>query len=347
MFKLISSYDYQQTLISKIKDAHKYVYIQAMAIEFTSDLESLVDAIISASVRGIEVKINIDWYSKMYTGSHINKYPIVRDSLKMKVDNINRENKKYINMLIENNVKITYINKPVPLIGEYIPFVGRNHMKFILIDDSIFIGGINISKNAFLYVDFMVECQNSRLHASMIQIFENEKTNILSENKEIQILEDTDLLVDAGRIGQSLIYKRSLDLIDNATRSIEYISQFHPSIDILYAMMKAQKRGVDIKIITYDKKFANNKIINGIDNSLFYLFSNKINVKYHNEKYVHAKLIITDIDKDKGGTAIFGSHNFSPFGVFFATAEIALKTTHTPLVQDLHNWYMDTYNKIS
>jgi hypothetical protein len=46
------------------------------------------------------------------------------------------------------------------------------------------------------------------------------------------------------------------------------------------------------------------------------------------------------IDKGKGSErAIFGSHNFSTFGVLFGTKEISLLTRNKQVIDMLYLWY--------
>ena len=343
MFKIVKSDTYKQALIAKIKKAQSRIYIQAMAIEFTEDISSIIDELINAKKKGVDVRINIDWYSRMYTSSHINKYPLLLKTRKNMIEKVKKENNTYIQKLLDADIQIIYINKPKYKISEYIPYIGRNHMKFILIDDCVFIGGMNISQRSFKNVDFMAESNNLMLKDTILKIFTNNHT--LYNNSEIPISSDSSLLVDVGTFGNSIIYKKALESIKSSKSSIRYISQFLPNFDILKALNEAAKRSVDVSIITYDKRLASQKFANKIDHLLFALSKKNLSVMYNKDRYVHAKLLL--IDENDNGTALFGSHNFSPFGVYFKTAEIAISTKNKECIDDLNNWYASIKDNIS
>ena len=83
-----------------------------MAIEFTEDISSIIDELINAKKKGVDVRINIDWYSRMYTSSHINKYPLLLKTRKNMIEKVKKENNTYIQKLLDADIQIIYINEP-------------------------------------------------------------------------------------------------------------------------------------------------------------------------------------------------------------------------------------------
>ena len=336
MYTIVNAEDYFYTLYKRIKESKDRIYIQAMFIEFSLHNKILSDEIISAAKRGVKIYINIDWYSKMYTGKQMNKLPILnkdkRDlTYKIRMDNL-REIQR---MKKEDNIDIYYLNKPTSVFGEYIPFVGRNHMKFTIIDNCVYVGGTNLSVGSFSNIDFMMECSNKTLIDNIISLFFENRSNRAYLNGEIKITNDTTLLIDSGKVGESIIYNSTLDLTQNSQKSIRYISQFLPDFSLLKKMKQAQRRGVSVDIITYHKKIALSKAKSKVEELIFNFSKEDLKASYI-KKYVHAKLLIID-----DLYTIFGSHNFSKFGVVFGTQEIAIQSANPLLISSLNNWVDD------
>ena len=332
MYTIINAEDYFYSLYKRIKESKDRVYIQAMSIEFSLHNKIISDEIISAAKRGVKVYINIDWYSKMYTGKQMNKLPIVNKDKRNFTYKIKMENMQEIQRMKKENVDIAYLNKPTSVLGEYIPFVGRNHMKFTIIDNCIYIGGANLSVQSFSNIDFMMESCNKKLIDCAINLFFDNRSNRTSIVSSMQIAKDTTLLIDSGKSGDSVIYDDSLNLVSNSQKNIKYVSQFLPDFSLLKKMKQAKKRGVSVDIITYQKGLAFSKAKGKIEQLLFNIFSEDLNAS-HIKKYVHAKLLIID-----DLYTVFGSHNFSKFGVLFGTQEIAIKSTNPNLILSLNSW---------
>ena len=332
MYTIINAEDYFYTLYKKIREAKDYIYIQAMSVEFSLHNKIISDEIIESAKRGVKVYINIDWYSKMYTGKQMNKLPIINKGKRDLTYKIRLENLREIQKMKKVNVDIAYLNRPNNTFGEYIPFIGRNHMKFTIVDNCIYIGGTNLSVDSFSNIDFMMEsCNKKLINSSITLFFENRNIRSLHPSK-IQIANDTSLLIDSGKIGDSIIYRNSLDLTDKAQKSIKYVSQFLPDFELLKKMKQAKRRGVSVDIMTYHKGMALSKVKGRVEQLLFNIFSEDLSATQI-KKYVHAKLLIID-----NINTIFGSHNFSKFGVLFGTKEIAINSTNPDLILSLNNW---------
>jgi hypothetical protein len=97
-------------------------------------------------------------------------------------------------------------------------------------------------------------------------------------------------------------------------------------------MKQAKRRGVSVDIMTYHKGMALSKVKGRVEQLLFNIFSEDLSATQI-KKYVHAKLLIID-----NINTIFGSHNFSKFGVLFGTKEIAINSTNPDLILSLNNW---------
>ena len=340
MFKTIPSEEYLENITNLIKKSKNTIYIQAMYFCFDDSLKGFVEELIGAKKRGVDVKLNIDNYSVPYNNGH--KYLIhIKKENRIKCVSAASKSKNYLNMLIENGVDINFINqyKYGKFLSEYIPFLGRNHMKITLIDDVSFIGGINFSSKSFNYSDFMIRTENKDMLSALKKIFIDNRDNKKQNDKKIKINDRNILLVDSGKARQSIIYESSIECINNAKESIRYISQFFPDFKILDALENAVNRGVNVEIITHSNEIAEKKYRHKIEKILFNISNSNISNVYENsDRYIHAKMMI--IDKDTSSpSVILGSHNFSTFGVLFGTAEISIYSKEKDLISELYIWY--------
>lgn len=132
------------------------------------------------------------------------------------------------------------------------PFAGRSHIKFTVINDTAYVGGCNLSKN--WGIDFMVRFKD---HKTVTWIYDfiisvNQKGNpadvLNDKDLRIPLDKETDLLVDAGRKGQSLIYEEALNLIDQAKEWIVLTCQFFPGRTTAEHVVAAERRGVKVTV---------------------------------------------------------------------------------------------------
>jgi phosphatidylserine/phosphatidylglycerophosphate/cardiolipin synthase-like enzyme len=207
------------------------------------------------------------------------------------------------------------------------PFAGRSHIKFTVINDTAYLGGCNLSKTWGL--DLMVRLKDQSTITWMYDFITSviQKGNVATvlDNKDIRIPLDkaTDMLVDAGRPGQSLIYGEALNLIDQAEKWIVLTCQFFPGRTTAEHIVAAQKRGVNVTVY-FDPIWSRAPVLR----APHWLAEKQERKKYPAELFehrlpkglprLHAKLIATE------QAAMIGSHNYVVPGVTYGTAEAAI-----------------------
>lgn len=340
MYELIPSEKYLDDLLSFSKKAKERIYIQAMHVVFNDKFSEFINELILAKKRGVDVRLNIDDYSKVYNSLghrylHISKKKI------SKCQKDATKSRFYIDKLLRAGVDVLFINeyKYNKKLAEYIPFLGRNHMKITVIDDISYIGGINLSSKSLNYIDFMLRTDNKSLLDALLDLFFKSRNNINFNDYKINLDLGDALLVDSGKTYKSIIYDTVLKEIYDSKDSILYISQFLPDFKILKALKFAHSRGVDVNIITHASYVSEKKYRTFIEHSMFNFSNLNIrNIYLSKDRYVHAKMVIIDKGKESE-KAIFGSHNFSTFGVLFGTKEISLLTRNKQIIDMLYLWY--------
>lgn len=231
-------------------------------------------------------------------------------------------------------VKVVVTNKPQrPFIN---PFSGRSHIKLAVINDVVYVGGCNLSRVDD--IDEMVRWQDKKT-ADWLYKFEQDVIMLGSRRPVMQdkdrtliINADTELIIDSGVKGQSLIFEKALRLIDEAESSIFITCQFFPNSLTAKHLLDAHRRGVNVKILyNHPSKHGAHRIlqrlviVNEQSKLPKVLFREQLPKEAN---FLHAKVIVTD----KG--TILGSHNYIAAGVNFGTAEIAVLSHDTEFGQE-------------
>ena len=211
-------------------------------------------------------------------------------------------------------------------------FKGRSHIKHAIINDRLYIGGCNLYNRRD--IDIMVGWENAEvadwLYHITERIIETGNVRTALEGKDIRKRVDstTELLIDAGRPGQSAIYKDALALIDEAVGSLYMTCQYLPNNPTMKHLQAAYVRGVPIDL------YYNHPSKHQLPRSLPHyglLWHARLRLPaslrekqlLKSQPFLHAKLISSD------KSTMIGSHNYVKVGVDFGTAEIAL-LSHNP-----------------
>lgn len=318
MVKLVTSKRYSTVVVDAINNAQKRVFVLALIIQQSKDTTEIMTALTRASHRGVDVQVMADFSTYSYTHGH-KPSTIYAKSMRVATDMVNR--------LRSSGAHFTWLGMQQPFV-----FAGRTHSKWIVCDDQVFaFGGIN------LYADFKQD------HDFMFMFESAELAELITtEHRSIQAASTVDaaylsssidttygtVLIDGGIPFDSLIYRRSLELIDSA-QSVLMVTQYCPTgklahkiKDIPYSVYfnHPSRDLLTNALITTGKK------LSGIINS------------YTGSSYIHAKFMIVT-HKNGSKTAITGSHNFISYGGILGTREISLETTNPRIIAGLELFY--------
>lgn len=315
--------------------AKRSIYIQTMNFENGEVLKQIGSVLEQKASEGVRVRIHADWVAQRFVHGQLRLLPnvIVNNKERSYAEFIHRKNDEMRSHLQKKGVSIIETNSPI-LIPKIVPPLRRNHIKLYIIDEEIaWMGGINLLDNGFKNIDFMVKFADKKYVSAFSRQFFMINSKRPADDYRQKIGEDSTLFVDSGKYAQSIIYKAAIKAVRSASNSVTLMSQFVPDIFLLTSIIRAAQRGVHIKIYTSSK--ADRKFNRYPDKLVYDYFLGKIrkfsNISFtHLEKKVHAKLLLID---EK--VALFGSHNYSYFGVLFGTEEIMLQTTNHHLVEQI------------
>lgn len=305
MIKFITADKYFDELVANIPRAKKRIVIHAMGLMWGSKNEPIVQLLIKAAGRGVEVSLIGDIFSKFQIYKSRFSSPVTDYSW--------AKNKKINRQLAQNNINVTFLGKL-----KANPYKGRCHSKITIIDDTTYtFGGVNFTNSSFDNHDYMLKIENpafaNRMYALVQQI---KKDKVMKDLRE-PIAPDTAMLFDGGTPQKSIIYDTACKAVAEAQK-VYYLSQMCPS-GRLAKLLNATES------YCYFNRFSQTRFPDNlgmtVDQHRF-----KITNLYKGDRYIHAKFILTE-DKDGSKHIISGSNNFSWRGVAYGTKEIAIHST--------------------
>jgi cardiolipin synthase A/B len=207
-----------------------------------------------------------------------------------------------------------------------LPIAGRSHIKFAILNDRLYVGGCNLNNSH--QTDLMVGWDDAASAEFVAGVAQRAATGSVrqglgGQDQSFEVDAAAQLLVDAGRRGQSRIMETALELIDKAQERILITCQFFPDGAICERLLAAHKRGVQVEIIyNHPSKhhFPNNLLHYAVEGVSRLRFPERffVHVLGGQQNFLHAKLLSTE------HATIIGSHNYVGAGVRLGTAELAL-----------------------
>lgn len=319
---LLHPLEYRRDAIRAIKAAKKRILLVAMVLTEDSATDELIDALVEASSRGIDVKIAADIFTYGKFGGHLRPYKFfVKQS---------RATTAMVRRLEKSGVTFTWLGR-----FTLMPFTGRNHMKCLLVDDTVYsFGGVNIDQESFKNNDLMFKCLDTQLanqiYDVIMRIIDADDDNFAYRSHSFSYGSKSSVLIDGGLQGDSIIFRRACELAKHAAH-ITYVSQYNPTGKLARILKHANTDFYFNDAINAPE--ANNRFI-----IRFGLLFHRVHTQYTRKKYLHAKFILFTMPDGKK-VAITGSYNFIWGAVLFGTREIALETTDMGIISQLESFF--------
>jgi cardiolipin synthase len=310
-FKVVLAQDYTAQITQLINSAKKRIVIAAMTMRAGEVAGPILQAVVNAARRGINVHIVADVFCQ-----HGSNRPDGISHSRFRHDCA--QTRELLNEIHALGGTVDWVGR----IGLN-PYAGRMHCKATIIDDNVFsFGGVNFCDDGFRNIDYMLYVKD----AAVANDVHNIVGNLPATNIEMPLNAANTLLYDGGRKGESLIYDRACELAGRA-RAVVYVSQMCPTGRLADVLKQA-------KATCYFNQPAKTGLK---PSTLAQLWDNwrtgTIN-HYEGDAYVHAKCMLFEL-KDGTKAVLSGSHNFSWRGVTFGTKEIALLSTDPELWRKL------------
>jgi phosphatidylserine/phosphatidylglycerophosphate/cardiolipin synthase-like enzyme len=307
-YQFFTTTEYWQALLRRIEQTKTGDRIALMAMDFVPN-GPLVQAALAATLQAVERGVHV-W---LLIDAHSPWLEIQRQTL--------------ATISAKENGHALVIHSPRRSLKSPYGGAGRSHIKCMLVNNEVFIGGCNLNNEHF--IDLMVARTDPALAEYLFAFIANVYRSghvgrsLHWKDQRLELDSTTSLLIDAGKPKQSGILAQALELIDDAKESITFAGQFFPNSVTGGHLAAAHKRGVAVHIIFADPG-THHRIVRLSQN--YSVWREKLRLapelfreaRPRGEALLHAKLLVTD----KG--SIVGSHNLVRAGVVLGTAEIAL-----------------------
>jgi cardiolipin synthase A/B len=321
---------YFRDIAARITATRRGDQIHTMTMSFLATdpgVQTVLQALSEAAGRGAAVTVAVDAHD-FITGPHSVPGPLFWAKKLPEAKSLRapfRQNLQSLQAIEAAGGRVVIINRPGrPLTAAS---HGRSHIKHTIINDRLYVGGCNLdtSHDADMMVGWDDAAIAEHLRDLTEQIIDAGNARIALHDQDLHIPVDptSELLIDAGRPGQSLILDKALELIDQAETDLYITCQFFPNSRTLRHLHRAYRQGVHVTL-HYNNPRKLQLPLGLVHRALLAgerlrlpsaLTAGELPLQL---PYLHAKLIASE------KSAIIGSHNYVTAGVQFGTAEVAL-----------------------
>ncbi len=310
---------YADTLVKDIESSKKRVILFSHILGYDSSTDKLITALCDAAERGVQVEVTSDVFTYIIMGGW-KTTPLRPDK---RINALRAMVKKFK----RSGVRFNWIGQLGPFL-----FAGRMHIKWSIIDDNVYcFGGVNLYDEGLRYADYMFgscdEELGDRIAKEHTRIVRASRLGKVHRSYQFSSLHGT-VLVDGGKMGDSIIYRRACELARKA-QDITFVSQYCPTGKLGKIM---QTKGAKLY-------FSHWSLARGLNRLLIRasMHSTGYRTLYHRQTFIHAKCIIYTMH-DGHKIALTGTHNFVRAGVALGTREIALETPEPHVIAQLEDF---------
>lgn len=320
--ELLLPHEYVLDATAAMKKAKRRISFLCMIVTNDESTNAFIHALNDASQRGVHVEVAADVFTYGELSGHF--YPIRYFSKKT------RETNSMAKEFKDSKVIFNWLGR-----FSNTPFTGRTHIKWCVIDDTIYsFGGVNLYDQGIRDADYMFKVVDKELADTLDQEYERlvrADTNSFSYKSRSIDSRYGKVLIDGGLPFDSIIYRRACSLARDA-ESVLYVSQYGPTGKLNRLLKKTNS-----KLYFNSGEYAPgiNKFAIGL---IHFLTRNK--TLYKKKRYLHAKFMLFTM-KDGRKIALTGSHNFVHGGVLLGTREVTLETENAAIIQQLEDFYRD------
>lgn len=282
MLELLADGGFWRSLYADLESARERVYMQFMTFEGDETGLELAEKLVEVAGRGVEVKVLIDGFTDMY----------VSDTLYLK-EEVGEEvaaTKKMIEDMRSEGVQVI---RSHPLGPGNIFVLARNHKKRIIIDDSVYVGGINISDHNRSWHDFMVKVTDSKTVDAAVEDYLNDFAGVEKDFESENIYTN------------KCLERKYHELVEGANEEVIISSPYIVDVSLIRLL---KNRRFKAKLLTLAK---NNWPMLEVACAYVYrrLCEEGVDVM-HYMNFSHSKFLIVDRKRLLVGSSNFGKESF-------------------------------------
>ena len=317
--EILTPQAYANALIKDVERATDRVILFSHIIGYDASTKELITALCDAAERGVQVEVASD----IFTYSIMGGWKISP----LRADKRIRALRAMANKFKRSGIKFNWLGQLGPIL-----FAGRMHIKWCVIDDKVYsFGGVNLYEDGLRYADYMFGTRDAKLGDQIAKEHERivraSRVGKVHRSYQFSSLHGI-VLVDGGKTGDSIIYKRACELAQQA-QGITFVSQYCPTGKLGKIM---QTKGAKLYFSPW-------RLAHGLNRFLIRvcMVTTGYRTLYRQQTFIHAKCIIYTMP-DGSKVALTGTHNFVRAGVALGTREIALETPDPLVIAQLENF---------
>lgn len=338
-FRLLAAAAYHDELLSRIPQCQERVLLQSMNVEFGPYVLPVLESMIDRA-NDIRVKLKLDGHIAAQDSVKVTGHVI--SALRGARNNRWQTGRDTLKRLAKNGGEIMYSNMPGHL-GFFFPFIWRNHIKLSILDNVAYVGGINLDDDNLESEDFMVAIDDPVIVAYVAGVFEEVDGPPGPDRRKSSDDGRTQVLLDRGVIGQSVITDTISEMVNSARKSIRIVSQYPPDAPMLVALKNATRRGVRVELVIQGNVHDITHILNRAFSVLPEFWHDENDMSFETVNFngsLHGKLLLVDTEAKGGGKVLFGSHNIATsMGKRVGMTELSIASSDPLLVATMERYY--------
>lgn len=306
MSSLLVAEAFVDDLLDRLACAEDRILVQFMTFEGDDAGWTVADALIDAAEEGMDTRVLID----AYTDHFVSETWYKDESVAQEVEATGR-------MIEAMRAAGIQVKRTRPFGRANWLLFARNHRKIVVVDETTYLGGTNISDHNFAFHDFMVRFDDPALARDAADVVDR-----TWQGQQVDRAYPTGLATE-GHLEQAFY-----DLLQEATEEVIISSPYAADLHLVRVLSD-----LDPSVRRVFMTLEENNIA-GVDAVTPYvhekLVQSGVEVRYYPD-FSHAKFLLVD-----GSAAIIGSANFN-LDSFRVKEEIGLVLRHRRSVQRLRD----------
>jgi cardiolipin synthase len=298
IYSLLVDEEFWVDLYQELASAQRRVFVQFMTFEADETGLELEKALIAATQRGVEVKVLIDYFTDYFVSDTFYRSPSVSEEV--------AETARMISRLKAAGASVKR-TRPVGLFMQHL--LARNHKKIIVIDDTAYLGGINISDHNREWHDFMVKVSDRAIHEAVQEDFTLTFNGIESTTRRGPFVTNSE------------VARSFFDLIAGARHEIVISSPYIVDKTVIDHLKDV---AATKKVLTLREN--NSAVIRSMCNYVYARLIRDGAEIYHYDRFSHAKFAMADRERLLIGSSNFGKDSFDN------KQEVGLLITDKPFI---------------
>ena len=300
-YRLLQTSEFVAELERELKQAEHRVLIQLMTFDGDDAGLRIADLLIAAVDRGVEVRLLIDCFVFRFVSDQpIGRRPEARAEAKATQAMYQR--------LRDHGVAVTFTHPHGPF---WLFSLARNHKKMFVIDDVLYLGGVNVSDHNFAWHDFMVRVDEPATVAAAAHDFEHTWNGGRRS-------------VDGEIITNDAVEKIFDGMVEEANESVVLASPYCLDAGLPRLMAKATAPHKEV-IIARRNNFL---VYRAMSPFLKWALRRSGTVTSAYTNFSHSKFLLVDDRKLLIGSSNFGRHSF------WCNQEICLLITDVDFIRE-------------